>query len=164
MSRKLFVTLHLYLAAFFAPVTILVAVSGGLYLIGNKGEVEQVQIHQADVAIDTGSASLKQDVDALLVAAGVKDYSYEYVKVKGDTLYTRPTSRDHYVIKLKGESATVSSASPNLQGRLIELHKGHGPGSFKTFQKLFALGLIFVMPVLGHATWHLYRAAVPPRS
>ena len=69
MSRKLFVTLHLYLAAFFAPVTILVAVSGGLYLIGNKGEVEQVQIHQADVVIDTGSASLKQDVDALLAAA-----------------------------------------------------------------------------------------------
>jgi uncharacterized membrane protein len=23
------------------------------------------------------------------------------------------------------------------------------------------LGLIFVMPVLGHATWHLYRRAVP---
>jgi uncharacterized membrane protein len=23
------------------------------------------------------------------------------------------------------------------------------------------LGLIFVMPVLGHATWHLYRCAVP---
>jgi uncharacterized membrane protein len=23
------------------------------------------------------------------------------------------------------------------------------------------LGLIFAMPVLGHATWHLYRALVP---
>jgi uncharacterized membrane protein len=23
------------------------------------------------------------------------------------------------------------------------------------------LGLIFVMPVLGHATWHLYRKVVP---
>jgi uncharacterized membrane protein len=23
------------------------------------------------------------------------------------------------------------------------------------------LGLIFVMPVLGHATWHLYRKLVP---
>ncbi len=26
------------------------------------------------------------------------------------------------------------------------------------------LGLIFVMPVLGHATWHLYRKAVEPRD
>jgi hypothetical protein len=28
---------------------------------------------------------------------------------------------------------------------MIELHKGHGPGAFKTFQKIFALGLIFIM-------------------
>jgi uncharacterized membrane protein len=25
----------------------------------------------------------------------------------------------------------------------------------------FLIGLIIVMPVLGHATWHLYRAVVP---
>jgi uncharacterized membrane protein len=25
------------------------------------------------------------------------------------------------------------------------------------------LGLVIVMPILGHATWHLYRAVVPPR-
>ena len=25
----------------------------------------------------------------------------------------------------------------------------------------FLLGLIIVMPVLGHATWHLYRRVVP---
>jgi len=25
----------------------------------------------------------------------------------------------------------------------------------------FFLGLIFVMPVLGHATWHLYRKLAP---
>ncbi|WP_101065940.1 DUF2189 domain-containing protein [Roseovarius salinarum] len=28
----------------------------------------------------------------------------------------------------------------------------------------FFLGLIVVLPVLGHATWHLYRAAVPARG
>ena len=26
----------------------------------------------------------------------------------------------------------------------------------------FFLGLLFVLPVLGHATWHLYRRAVEP--
>ena len=26
------------------------------------------------------------------------------------------------------------------------------------------LGLVIILPILGHATWHLYRAAVPPRS
>lgn len=146
MKRKLFINIHLYLASFFAPVTILVAVSGGLYLVGIKGEVVQQEIYRAEqAAIDTGSASLQADVNALLAAAGVQDYDYEYVKVKGTTLYTRPTTRDHYVIKLAGDAATVFSASPSLQSRLIELHKGHGPGSFKTFQKIFAVALVFVM-------------------
>ena len=31
------------------------------------------------------------------------------------------------------------------------------------FATLF-VGLIFVLPVLGHATWHLYRAAVAPAN
>ena len=26
------------------------------------------------------------------------------------------------------------------------------------------IGLIFVLPVLGHATWHLYRRAVEPAA
>ena len=26
------------------------------------------------------------------------------------------------------------------------------------------LGLVIVMPVLGHATWHLYRRVVEPRG
>jgi uncharacterized membrane protein len=25
------------------------------------------------------------------------------------------------------------------------------------------LGLVVVVPVLGHATWHLYRKLIPPR-
>ena len=77
--------------------------------------------------------------------AGVRDYSFEYVKVKGTTLYTRPTTRDHYVIKLANGHAEVSSASPNLQSSMIELHKGHGPGRFKTFQKIFSLGLLLII-------------------
>jgi hypothetical protein len=28
---------------------------------------------------------------------------------------------------------------------MIELHKGHGPSAFKTFQKAFAVGLIFII-------------------
>jgi len=35
MNRKLLVTVHLYLASFFTPAVLLVAISGGLYLIGD---------------------------------------------------------------------------------------------------------------------------------
>jgi hypothetical protein len=145
MNRSFFVSVHMYLAAFFAPFVFLVCLSGGLYLVGVKGSVDQTPVFQStDYSIDTGAVNLKADVDALLAAAGVTGYEYEYVKIKGNTLFTRPTSRVHYVIKL-GEGVEVSRAQPSLQSAMIELHKGHGPTAFKTFQKLFALGLFLIV-------------------
>ena len=44
MDRKLLITIHMYLAAFFTPAVLLVAISGGLYLAGFKGDVEQKTI------------------------------------------------------------------------------------------------------------------------
>ena len=146
MNRKLLITIHMYLAAFFAPAVLLVAISGGLYLIGVKGEVEKEQIYTStDTTIDSKSTSLYDDVTAVLAAAGVQSYSFEYVKVSGTTLYTRPTSANHYIIKSQDGALTVIHARPNLQSRMIELHKGHGPSAFKTFQKVFAVGLIFII-------------------
>jgi RNase P/RNase MRP subunit p29 len=146
MDRKLLITIHLYLSAFFAPAVILVAVSGGLYLVGIKGNVEQETVYQsADATIDSSSISLKADVTALLSTAGAGSYDFEYVKVKGTNLYTRPTSSEHYIIKLNTEGLEVIHAQPSLQNRLVELHKGHGPTAFKTFQKAFAVGLLFII-------------------
>jgi hypothetical protein len=146
MNRKLLITIHMYLAAFFAPAVLLVAISGGLYLAGVKGEVEQETIYSSNEAtIDTKSTTLKADVATLLASAGVESYSFEYVKVSGATLYTRPTSSDHYVIESNADGVEVIHASPSLQKRMIELHKGHGPTAFKTFQKAFAIGLIFII-------------------
>jgi len=146
MDRKLLITVHMYLAAFFAPAVLLVAISGGLYLAGVKGTVEQETIYSSsDVTLDSKSASLHADVAALLADAGVESYSYEYVKVSGADLYTRPTSSDHYIIKLNQSAVEVIHARPSLQSRMIELHKGHGPSAFKTFQKAFAVGLLFIM-------------------
>ncbi|MFT7619014.1 MAG: hypothetical protein ACI97A_002662 [Planctomycetota bacterium] len=146
MDRKLLIRIHLYLAAFFAPAVLLVAISGGLYLAGVKGNVKQETIYSSSEAkIDNKSTTLQADVSALLASAGVESYSFEYVKVSGATLYTRPTSSAHYRIKSNADGVEVILARPSLQSRMIELHKGHGPSSFKTFQKAFAIGLIFIM-------------------
>ena len=146
MDRKLLITIHVYLAAFFAPAVLLVAFSGGLYLAGVKGKVEQEIIYSSsEVRINSKSASLQADVVALLARAGVKSYSFEYVKVSGATLYTRPTSSDHYIIESNADGVEVIHARPSLQSRMIELHKGHGPTVFKTFQKAFAIGLVFII-------------------
>jgi len=147
MSRKLLISIHLYLAAFFAPAIILVAISGGLYLIGEKGSVVKEQIYEGlHPELVTDSPTIKADVDALLAKAGVSDYDFEYVRAGGKTLYTRPTSRDHYIIRLgSAGSLTIELAQPDFQARMMELHKGHGPGAFKTFQKAFACGLFLIV-------------------
>jgi hypothetical protein len=145
MNRSLFITIHMYLAAFLAPFIFLVSISGGLFLAGVKGSVTEQSIFEtSEIAIDAKSDQLTSDVGALLQAAGVTDYSFEYVKVKGSVLYTRPTSRQHYVIKL-ADTVQVIRAQPSLQAAMMELHKGHGPTAFKTFQKVFALGLLLIV-------------------
>jgi hypothetical protein len=146
VDRKLLIRIHMYLAAFFAPAVLLVAISGGLYLAGVKGDVEQEVIYRSsETMIDNKSPTLQADVAALLASAGVESYNFEYIKVKGVTLYTRPTSSDHYLIKSSAGGVEVIHARPSLQSRMIELHKGHGPTTFKTFQKAFAIGLIFII-------------------
>ncbi len=145
MSRKLWINIHLYLAAFFAPMLLLVAVSGGLYLIGEKGNVEKEAIAlPADTQLDPNSKALKPQIEQLLSAAGI-DHSFEYVKVKGNTLFTRPTSRTHYQFNISDAGVRATRNEPDLQGSMIELHKGHGPTLFKTLQKALAVGLLIIV-------------------
>ena len=59
MDRKLLITLHLYLSAFFAPAVILVAVSGGLYLLGVKGNVA-MEIGDSSTHTFNAKRSLKE--------------------------------------------------------------------------------------------------------
>jgi hypothetical protein len=46
---------------------------------------------------------------------------------------------------MQPDGLVVSFNEPSIQSKLIELHKGHGPEIFKTFQKLIAVGLLFVV-------------------
>ena len=143
--RQLWINLHLCVAAFFTPVLLIIVISGGLYLIGIKGtSVKTVVPLPANATLDIKSADLKKDVDKLLRGAGI-EYSFEYVKGKGSTLTTRPTSRMHYVLKVEERGVKVTQVDPDLQKRLIELHKGHGPLAFKQLQRITAIGLILAI-------------------
>ena len=145
MKRSLLIKLHLYMAAFLAPAFLFLAISGGLYLVGVKGSVEQTVVTASgQFVLDPGSKTLYQDVQKLLSAAGIS-HDFEYVKVKGQTLLTRPTSRNFYKFEFKSDGLAVTYNEPSLQSKLIELHKGHGPSIFKTFQKVIAVGLLFVV-------------------
>ena len=145
MSRQLLITIHLYLSSFFAAVILLVAISGGLYLLGYGGEVATTEVATVSGGAQLDGDRSKDSVAAVLARAGIENFSFDYVRHRGNTLYTRPTSEPHYILTIEGDEITVTEAQPNLQKRMMELHMGHGPSIYKNFQKFFAAGMVFIM-------------------
>ncbi len=143
--RQLTILLHLSIAAFLAPAFLLVAVSGGLYLIGQKGAQTSTTLTlPAGSVLDFKSPTLEGEVRDLLARANI-DEEFEYIKNRGTLIQTRPTSQAYVEFKQGSDGLVATRHVPNLQKSMIELHKGHGPLKFKTYQKLVALGLLGVV-------------------
>lgn len=143
--RKLLILAHLWFAGFMAPAFLLVAISGGLYLTGNKGDFKKQDITlPAMASLDFKSSTLEQDVRDLLTSANI-DQKFEYIKNRGTVIQLRPTSRTHIEFRQTDQGLTATRKTPNFQGKIMELHKGHGPKLFKLYQKLVALALIGVV-------------------
>jgi hypothetical protein len=143
--RRLFILAHLWLAGFLAPAFLLVAISGGLYLLGNGGDFKSEPVSlPVGAALDFESPTLETDVRELLNAAEINQ-KFEYIRNRGTVIQLRPTSRTHLEFRQTDDGLTAIRKVPNFQGTLIELHKGHGPSWFKFYQKLVALGLIGVV-------------------
>ena len=145
MTRILLIKLHLYLSAFFSAAIVLVAVSGGLYLIGIKGTIEQTPVGALTTGQQLSQDPSEANVQAALASLGVSDFEFEYVKQKGSQLITRPTTRPFYTLDISGDEAVVHYNEPSLQKRMIELHMGHGPTAYKSYQKVFAAGMLFII-------------------
>jgi hypothetical protein len=144
-SRSFWTTLHLCVAAFLAPVVVLMAISGGLYLLGIKGNVTEIPVSLVPgVSLDLAASDLEAAVRQLLTEAGI-EHRFEYLKREDGALITRPTSRVYYIVHGGEDGVRVTRNEPDLQKRLIELHKGHGPTAFKTLQKVMAAGLLVVV-------------------
>lgn len=144
--RNNLINLHLLFAGFLAPAFILVAISGGLYLIGNKGSFKSEPINlAADAALDFKSPTIDADVRALLDASAIS-HKFGYVKSRGATkIHLRPTNRTFIEFNQTASGLTAKRVTPDFQGAMIELHKGHGPSAFKLYQKIVALGLLGVV-------------------
>ncbi len=143
--RKLLVTLHLLLAAFLTPAFFLVAITGGNYLLGNKGSTEEIALTlPAGTTLDLASNTLEADVRALIQNANI-DHDFEYIKRRGDYVITRPTSRPYLKMQPAPDGLKAFMVKPSAQNAMMELHMGHGPRLFRHYQKLVALGLILVV-------------------
>ena len=145
MTRALLIKLHLYCSAFFSAAIVLVALSGGLYLIGIKGTIDQTRIGLAGSGEQLLAEPSIEAVHAVLTEVGVTDFEFDYVKQKGSQLITRPTTRPFYTLDVSGNDVVVQYNEPSLQKKMIELHMGHGPVAYKTYQKIFAAGMLFII-------------------
>ena len=145
MTRTLLIKLHLYLSAFFSAAIVLVAVSGGLYLIGIKGSIQQTPVGAVAAGPQLLQDPSEANVQSALASLGVSNFEFEYVKQKGSQLITRPTTRPFYTLDISGDEVVVQYNEPSLQKRMIELHMGHGPTAYKTYQQVFASGMLFII-------------------
>lgn len=144
-TRNLLVLVHLYLAAFLAPSFLLVGATGALYLLDADKPLQETPIElPKDVVINPDSPTLKADVEKLLSESGVS-LDFEYIRNRGDSFTTRPTSRTHAQFDKTENGWTATLNEPGLLYSLTEMHKGHGPVAFRYFQILAGISLFLVV-------------------
>ena len=165
MRRSSWITFHLCVASFFAPVLLLMAISGGLYLLGVEGSVKETPVTvPAGASLDLDSHHLENEVRELLMDAGI-DHRFESIggaahdhsagghshnggtvkEGEAVTLTTYPTSRVYYVLQVGADGVQVTRHEPDFQERLIRLHTGNGPSAFTYLQRFMALGLVLMV-------------------
>ena len=96
MSRKLLFNIHFYLSSFFTPFLLLIAITGTFYLFGEKGELKSTLVN--DNFTISSDSSKKEQISSLLKNIA-PDYNFEYLKDRGSSIQTRPTTRDYYNFK-----------------------------------------------------------------
>lgn len=143
--RKYLILAHLWLAGLMAPAFALHAVSGGLYLMDIKGNAvtERVAL-PVGAELDFKSAALEDEVRSLLKSANI-DHDFEYIRNRGTLIQLRPTSKTYLEFKQTPQGLSATRVKPDTVRSMMELHKGHGPQIFKSYQKLVAVLLLGVV-------------------
>jgi len=143
--RQLLVLLHLFAAGFMAPAFMLVAITGGMHMVGGVESETKTEIAlPAGTVIDLKSSTVEADIRALLKSSNI-DHDFEYLKNRGTTAQTRPTSRPYISFKQKEGVWTAEKVTPNFMKAAMEIHKGHGPKILRAYHKLVALMLFGVI-------------------
>lgn len=144
-TRNTLVLAHLIVAGLLAPLFVLVAITGFNYLTDNKGYTDETPLTlPAGTVLDPDAATIEDDVRALLAANDLPT-DFEYLRSRPGEITTRPTSEDFVVFKEEDGVWSATLNRPSLQYGLMELHKGHGPQSFKIYQMIAAVALFLVV-------------------
>ncbi|OAO03546.1 hypothetical protein A8B75_10865 [Sphingomonadales bacterium EhC05] len=144
-TRKLLILFHLFLAALLAPSFLMVGITGALDQAGIEPAIEDIDlILPAESRLDPNSLTLKQDISRLLTAQNIY-LDIESVRSRNGKMTTRPTSRTFARFDQTTDGLQASLHKPGLQYSMMELHKGHGPAIFKTYQIIAGIALFLVI-------------------
>ena len=142
-SRKLWIYVHLILAAFFMPFLLLMPISGTGYLLDFKGSQEKTEAFRLNEIPSEPGSEQEAFFREEFKKNGI-DFDFEYIRGSKTNLIFRPATRVHYTAS-KDEAAgqwVVTKVDPSLMSRMIELHKGHGPRIMRWFEVAFGIALI----------------------
>lgn len=119
------------------------SITGTLYLMGEKGSSKK-KIVLEEVRFNKES-SKKMQISKVIKSVN-PNYSFEKIKDRGSSIQTRPTTRDFYnFVKQEDGSFSIYEVKPNFLSRVIEVHKGHGPGLLKNLQKVLGVCLTLII-------------------
>ena len=94
--------------------------------------------------LNLNAENLEAEVRTTLETLGF-DSTFDEIRSRGNTVMTRPTSRQSYTLEVKDDVLTVKESKPDFIKSIVELHKGHGPSLFKIFQQVASFGLLFIL-------------------
>lgn len=149
MQRKL-ITLHLWLAAFFLPIAVMFATTGGLYTVSIKGSyvetsrtLELEQPLAAELSLLTGIVERALDAEGVAHPSGAAS-----VKKAGTSFELEWTGADRdVVLKPTAEPlrATLVIKDTTPWRHLVQLHKAKGSEVAKAISVLWAVGLVLIL-------------------
>lgn len=143
--RRTLVSIHLYVAALLAPAFVLMAITGALYLAGFEGETRETDLSVPDgYALSNENPELESEVRRFIADQDL-DFDFDYIRGRGDSFMTRPTSRPHLRVETGEEGITAQLVEPDLLAALTEIHKGHGPQIYRTYGIFVGIGLFIVV-------------------
>ncbi len=140
-TRSLFLFSHLAIGCYFLPLMLIMPLSGALHIWGVAEDQEKTEAFRVEAivpATDQESFFREQFKKQSI------DFDFEYIKSSKSDFIFRPTSRTHYVATQEGSQLIFTKVTPNLNRRLMELHKGHGPQLMRRLEMIFGIALIFV--------------------
>jgi hypothetical protein len=143
--RRGLVSIHLYLAALLAPAFILMAITGSLYLAGVQGETVETEIAVPQGYVLTNENPELEAEVRRFIADEELGIDFDYIRGRGDSFMTRPTSRLHLRFENGETGTTAKLVQPDMLSALTELHKGHGPQIFRYYGIVMGVALFFVV-------------------